>query len=118
VTGPTLRFNTATNIAIVGAPALVMLNGVAVEMNRSFQVNAGDLLKIGRFETVPVRVPIWRLLVESNHRNISAVVRHLLWVNSADPSVVPCFPEMCWASGVGTLLSPQETAQECPFTSK
>lgn len=51
VSGPTLRFNAATTIAIVGAPALVLLNGEAVEMNQRIQLKAGDLLKIGRFES-------------------------------------------------------------------
>nr|MCU0750052.1 5-oxoprolinase/urea amidolyase family protein [Akkermansiaceae bacterium] len=51
VSGPTLRFNAATTIAIVGAPALVLLNGEAVEMNQRIQLQAGDLLKIGRFES-------------------------------------------------------------------
>ncbi len=51
VSGPTLRFNAATTIAIVGAPALVLLNGEAVEMNQSIPVKAGDLLKIGRFDS-------------------------------------------------------------------
>ena len=51
VSGPTLRFNAATTIAIVGAPALVLLNGEAVEMNQRIQLQAGELLKIGRFES-------------------------------------------------------------------
>jgi urea carboxylase len=55
VTGPTLRFNTAAIVAIVGAPVLVMRNGAAVETNRAFEVEAGDVLKIGRFEDTGAR---------------------------------------------------------------
>ncbi len=50
MTGPTLRFNHATTIAIVGASALVMKNGEPVAMNSRIEITAGDLLKIGRFE--------------------------------------------------------------------
>jgi len=50
MTGPTLRFNSATTIAVVGALALILKNGVPVAMNESIDIEAGDLLKIGRFE--------------------------------------------------------------------
>jgi urea carboxylase len=50
MTGPTLRFNTRATIALVGARALVMKNGLAVEMNKALQMEPGDVLKIGRFE--------------------------------------------------------------------
>jgi urea carboxylase len=50
MTGPTLRFNHAASIAIVGASALILKNGAAVEMNRMVKMEAGDVLKIGRFE--------------------------------------------------------------------
>jgi urea carboxylase len=55
MTGPTLRFNTATTIVIVGAGALVLKNGAAVEMNRAIPMEAGDVLKIGRFERTGAR---------------------------------------------------------------
>ena len=55
MTGPTLRFNTAATIAIVGAPALVLRNGTALEMNRAIHLEAGDVLKIGRFEGAGAR---------------------------------------------------------------
>ena len=50
VAGPTLRFNSAATIAVVGASALMLKNGEPVAMNESIHVAAGDVLKIGRFE--------------------------------------------------------------------
>jgi urea carboxylase len=50
VAGPTLRFNMATEIAVVGASALVLRNGEAVAMGERILIEAGDVLKIGRFE--------------------------------------------------------------------
>jgi urea carboxylase len=55
MTGPTLRFNSPATIAIVGASALVLKNGVAVAMNESIPLDAGDLIKIGRFESAGAR---------------------------------------------------------------
>lgn len=55
MTGPTLRFNSAATIAIVGASALVMKNGGAVAMNQAFAIEAGDVIKIGRFEAAGAR---------------------------------------------------------------
>ncbi len=55
MTGPTLRFNTATIISIVGANALVLKNGEPVSMNQALAIEAGDLIKIGRFETAGAR---------------------------------------------------------------
>jgi urea carboxylase len=50
VAGPNLRFNCATRVAVVGASALVLKNGLPVPMGECVEVSAGDLLKIGRFE--------------------------------------------------------------------
>ena len=55
VAGPALRFNSATIVAVVGAPALILQNGVAVSMSESIAIAAGDVLKIGRFETTGAR---------------------------------------------------------------
>jgi urea carboxylase len=55
MTGPTLRFNSATRIAVVGAAALMLKNGVPVAMNESIEIAAGDVLKIGRFEGAGAR---------------------------------------------------------------
>lgn len=55
VAGPTLRFNVATTIALTGAHALVLKNGEAVETNRPIAIEAGDVLKIGRFEGAGAR---------------------------------------------------------------
>ena len=55
MTGPTLRFNMATTIAIVGASALMLKNGEPVAMNESIAMEAGDVLKIGRFEGAGAR---------------------------------------------------------------
>ena len=55
MTGPTLRFNTATFIAIVGANALVLKNGEPVSMNQALAIQPGDVIKIGRFETAGAR---------------------------------------------------------------
>jgi urea carboxylase len=55
MTGPTLRFNTAATIAIVGARALVLKNGAAMEMNKAIRMQSGDVLKVGRFEETGAR---------------------------------------------------------------
>jgi urea carboxylase len=55
MTGPTLRFNSATAIAVVGASALMLRNGEPVAMNEAIRVEAGDVLKIGRFEGAGAR---------------------------------------------------------------
>lgn len=55
VSGPTLRFNSATTIALVGASALLLKNGEAVAMNQSIRIEAGDVVKLGRFETTGAR---------------------------------------------------------------
>ena len=48
--GPTLRFNTATVVAVTGAPAKLSLNGEAVPMWQAIDVPAGGLLAVGRCE--------------------------------------------------------------------
>jgi len=55
MTGPTLRFNSPTTIAIVGAFALILKNGEAVTMNQCIAMAPGDNLKIGRFEGAGAR---------------------------------------------------------------
>ncbi len=55
MTGPTLRFNSATTIAVVGASALMLKNGEPVAMNQAITIEAGDVLKIGRFEGAGAR---------------------------------------------------------------
>ncbi|GAA5482666.1 urea carboxylase [Haloferula sargassicola] len=48
MTGPTLRFNTATKLAVVGAEVKVTRNGEPV--SGAFDVAAGDVVKVGRIE--------------------------------------------------------------------
>ncbi|MDZ4100583.1 MAG: urea carboxylase [Hydrogenophaga sp.] len=48
--GPTLRFNTATTVAVTGAPAKVTLNGESVSMWQAIDVPAGGTLAVGRCE--------------------------------------------------------------------
>jgi urea carboxylase len=55
MTGPTLRFNTATTIAVVGASALMLKNGEPLPMHQAIEIIAGDVLKIGRFEGTGAR---------------------------------------------------------------
>jgi urea carboxylase len=55
MTGPTLRFNSATVVAVVGATALMLKNGEPVAMNEAIALEAGDILKIGRFEVAGAR---------------------------------------------------------------
>jgi urea carboxylase len=55
VSGPTLRFNSATTIALVGANALVLKNGNPVCMNEAISIAVGDIIKIGRFESTGAR---------------------------------------------------------------
>lgn len=50
MTGPTLRFNSATTIAVVGASASILKNGEPVAMDECIEITPGDILKIGRFE--------------------------------------------------------------------
>jgi urea carboxylase len=56
ITGPTLRFNVATKVAVVGPPVLVLRNGESVELNKAIEIEAGDTLKIGRIEDCGARV--------------------------------------------------------------
>ncbi|RYD21434.1 MAG: urea carboxylase, partial [Verrucomicrobiaceae bacterium] len=55
MTGPTLRFNSATRVAVVGAPVLILKNGEPVAMGAAIAIEAGDVLKIGRFEGTGAR---------------------------------------------------------------
>ena len=48
--GPTLRFHTATTVAVCGAPAPVKLDGVPVPMWQTIAVPAGATLSVGRCE--------------------------------------------------------------------
>lgn len=50
MSGPSLRFNVATTIAIAGAQVLVLKNGESVSTNQAIHVQAGDTVKIGRIE--------------------------------------------------------------------
>jgi len=54
-TGPTLRFNCDTMIAICGAPMEVTLDGVALALWQSHAVQAGSLLRIGAVKAVGLR---------------------------------------------------------------
>ena len=55
MTGPTLRFNVATTIAVVGASALMLKNGEPVALSECIEIAPGDILKIGRFEGAGAR---------------------------------------------------------------
>ena len=55
ISGPTLRFNITTSIAVVGATAQLLKNGEAVAMNQCLVIEQGDVLKIGRFEGTGTR---------------------------------------------------------------
>ncbi len=55
IAGPTLRFNSATRIAVVGASALVLKNGEAVASHQCIAIEPGDVIKIGRFEGAGAR---------------------------------------------------------------
>jgi len=48
VTGPTIRFDKATVIAVTGADITPMINGAAITMYKSIIVNAGDELSFGQ----------------------------------------------------------------------
>lgn len=54
--GPSLRFNCATTIAVVGAPVLILKNGASVSAQCAINIEAGDLIKIGRCEHQGARV--------------------------------------------------------------
>jgi len=56
MTGPTLRFNSPTTIAIVGASTLLLKNGEAVAIQQALSIAAGDVVKIGRIEGAGARV--------------------------------------------------------------
>lgn len=51
LTGPTLRFNTATCVAISGALLSPSINNNPIPNNRPIIVNAGDTLKFGQHES-------------------------------------------------------------------
>jgi len=53
MSGPTLRFRRAARVAVAGAPVLVTRNGESV--GESFEVEAGDVVKVGRVEGRGVR---------------------------------------------------------------
>ncbi len=55
LSGPTLKFNTATVAVVGGASIPVTLDGVAQEMNRTFTIPAGATLKIGEISGTGVR---------------------------------------------------------------
>ncbi|MGB6220673.1 urea carboxylase [Haloferula sp.] len=55
ITGPSLRFNVATRVAVVGPPVLVLRNGEAVALNAAIELEAGDTLRIGRIEDCGAR---------------------------------------------------------------
>ncbi len=48
LSGPTLRFDTATVVALCGADAPCALNGVGVRVGRAFRVRPGDVLRCGQ----------------------------------------------------------------------
>ncbi len=48
IAGPTLRFGTAVTVCVTGAPASVVLDGVAVEQWVPFEVPAGGVLAVGQ----------------------------------------------------------------------
>ncbi|GEA60981.1 urea carboxylase [Vibrio comitans] len=50
VSGPTLKFNQATKIAISGASIQASLDGESVAMNSSIQIKPGQTLKLGKVE--------------------------------------------------------------------
>ncbi|WP_332742325.1 5-oxoprolinase/urea amidolyase family protein [Hydrogenophaga sp.] len=50
LTGPTLRFNTTTVVAVTGAPARLTLNGEPVPMWQAISIPAGATLAVGRCE--------------------------------------------------------------------
>ncbi len=55
MTGPTLRFNRRTSIALVGAKALVTGNGRPIDTSGPIEIEAGDVIRIGRFEETGAR---------------------------------------------------------------
>lgn len=50
MTGPTLRFNSSTIIAVTGASVGVEINGRSVPIYRAMRVEKGDVMNIGRIE--------------------------------------------------------------------
>ncbi len=53
--GPTLRFNSATTIALTGAPMQAILDGVDVAFWQAIPVQAGQILKIGKLDDAGAR---------------------------------------------------------------
>jgi len=53
--GPSLRFNTATTLAVVGPPVIILKNGEPVSPNTAFTVETGDIVKIGKLEATGLR---------------------------------------------------------------
>ncbi|AXU95194.1 urea carboxylase [Erwinia persicina] len=55
LTGPTLRFNTASVAVVCGAPVTLMLEGKTLPMNCTFAIPAGATLTLGSMEDAGVR---------------------------------------------------------------
>ena len=53
VSGPTLKFNRATEIALTGAPLPTTLNGDPVSFGEPIVIRAGDILKVGAVGSQP-----------------------------------------------------------------
>ncbi len=56
VSGPTLRFNAAATIAVVGPPVTLTCNGAPAPLNEAIVVAAGDTIRIGRIDSTGARV--------------------------------------------------------------
>ncbi|CAN5881633.1 urea carboxylase [soil metagenome] len=50
MSGPTLKFHTATTLCLTGAKMIAALDGVAVDYYQAVSVQAGQILKLGRVE--------------------------------------------------------------------
>jgi urea carboxylase len=115
MTGPTFRFNSATTIAVVGAPALMLLNGNPVAMNETLQVAAGDTLKIGRFEKTGARA----------YFAVAGGIESPEYLGSCSTFTLGKFggpfgrallPGDVLGIRSGDTPVPTETGQECPFS--
>lgn len=58
VSGPTLRFNSATSVAVVGPPLEVKRNGELMPLNEAFEVDAGDVIAIGTLAACGARASL------------------------------------------------------------
>ena len=58
ISGPTLKFNAAATVAVVGPPMEVTCNGQSMPLQKAFEVGVGDVLQLGRIAVSGARAAL------------------------------------------------------------